>query len=112
VSHHQDDGDAERGQSTIGFAVNHPREYVLIEDKTAGRFVRSHGPEQGVLVAKLHLEALKLQREAQGVGQDSIAYGDQNGCGFGQIALSFKRISLVSVLSRISPNYPRRSLPH
>jgi hypothetical protein len=65
-----------------------------------------------VLVAKLHLEALKLQREAQGVGQDSIAYGDEDGWGFDQIALSFKRISLVSVLSRISPNYPRWRLPH
>ena len=74
MSHHQDDRDAKRGKSTIALAVNHPREHVLIEDKTAGGFVRSHGAEQGVLVAKLHLEALKFQREAQGVGQDSIAY--------------------------------------
>ena len=70
----------------------------MIEDKTAGRFVRSHGAEQGLLVAQLYVEALKLQREAQGVGQDSIAYGDQDGCGLCQIDLLQAHVANLSPL--------------
>ena len=44
-------------------AVQHARKYVVIEHEAARRFSPRHGPRQGMLVAKPHIEALEPEEK-------------------------------------------------
>ncbi len=79
VAHHQNDGKAKPDKAALVVAVQHARKYVVIEHEAARRVSLGHGARQGMLVAKPHIEALEPEGEAQGVGQDPVAHGNQNG---------------------------------
>ena len=104
VSHHQDDGDAEPGKSAIDVAVHHPRKHVLIEDETAGRIGRppwraSKECSSQSLTSKPSSSSEKRKE----FGQDPIAYGDQNGCGFRQINLLQAHLAALASCPGLRP---------
>ena len=97
------------GKAELGNGLEspfHPREHVLVEDKTARRLAGADGARQGIFVAELAPSKPSSSSEKRKrIGQDPIADGDQNGRGFRQIALLQAHAAKLSL--RIAANSRR-----